>query len=120
MPLDVHRPGDHPAFAGHFPGLPVLPGAVLLDEALHVLEQERGIDPIEWRVASAKFLDPVRPGDALRVEHSASADVIRFTVRVAKPGVASQVWLGQLRPEPHPQTAPRRRHPRSTPSPHEL
>jgi 3-hydroxymyristoyl/3-hydroxydecanoyl-(acyl carrier protein) dehydratase len=81
-------PADHPAFAGHFPGMPVLPGAALLDEALHVLEEDLAFDPVEWRITTAKFLEPVRPGDVLVVEHSASADVIRFAVRVAKPGVA--------------------------------
>ena len=32
-------PADHPSFAGHFPKFPVLPGAVLLDEALQAIEQ---------------------------------------------------------------------------------
>ena len=68
--------------------MPVLPGAALLDEALHVLEEDLAFDPVEWRITTAKFLEPVRPGDVLVVEHSASADVIRFAVRVAKPGVA--------------------------------
>ena len=35
---------DHPAFAGHFPGFPVVPGALLLDEMLKVIEEARGID----------------------------------------------------------------------------
>jgi 3-hydroxyacyl-[acyl-carrier-protein] dehydratase len=77
-------PADHPAFAGHFPGMPLLPGAALLDEALHVLEQELGFDPVEWQITTAKFLEPVRPGDVLAVEHSADNDMIRFAVRIAE------------------------------------
>jgi 3-hydroxymyristoyl/3-hydroxydecanoyl-(acyl carrier protein) dehydratase len=83
-------PIDHPAFAGHFPGMPVLPGAALLDEALHVLEEELGFDPVDWQLTTAKFLQPVRPGDVLVVEHSANADVIRFAVRVAQPHAAER------------------------------
>ncbi|MGA2397546.1 MAG: hypothetical protein ABSG30_05760 [Steroidobacteraceae bacterium] len=86
-------PVDHPAFAGHFPDMPVLPGAALLDEALHVLEEELGFDPISWQLTTAKFLEPVRPGDVLAVEHSADADVIRFAVRVAKPHHADRAAL---------------------------
>jgi 3-hydroxymyristoyl/3-hydroxydecanoyl-(acyl carrier protein) dehydratase len=81
-------PADHPAFAGHFPGMPVLPGASLLDAVLHVLEEDLALDPIEWQITTAKFLEPVRPGDVLVVEHSADADVIRFALRVAKPYAA--------------------------------
>ena len=81
---------DHPAFAGHFPKFPVLPGAVLLDEALQAIESARGIDLRDWRIASVKFMDAVRPGDALRLEHAAPhSGVIRFTIHAAARLVAS-------------------------------
>ncbi len=82
---------DHPAFAGHFPGMPILPGAVLLDEALRVIEVDLALDLTQWQVAAAKFLERVRPGDVLTIEHSDPANgLVRFTVRVAnRPGVAT-------------------------------
>jgi 3-hydroxymyristoyl/3-hydroxydecanoyl-(acyl carrier protein) dehydratase len=81
---------DHAAYAGHFPGFPILPGAVLLDEALHEIGRSRGIDLTQWRIASAKFLEPVRPGDELTIEHSAPNDAtIRFVIRAANRAVAS-------------------------------
>jgi 3-hydroxyacyl-[acyl-carrier-protein] dehydratase len=86
-------PVDHPAFAGHFPGMPVLPGAALLDEVLHVLEEELAIDLVEWQLTTAKFLEPVRPGDVLTVEHDAAADTVRFAIRVVKPHVADRAAL---------------------------
>jgi 3-hydroxymyristoyl/3-hydroxydecanoyl-(acyl carrier protein) dehydratase len=87
-PIEVAT--DHPAFAGHFPQFPVLPGAVLLDEALRVIERERGIDLTQWQITSAKFLDAVRPGDALRLEHEApKSGLIRFTLWAANRTVAT-------------------------------
>jgi acyl-CoA synthetase (AMP-forming)/AMP-acid ligase II len=81
---------DHASFAGHFPGFPILPGAALLDEALHEIERSRSIDLAQWSVASAKFLATVRPGDDLTLEHSASGDAtIRFVIRTASRTVAS-------------------------------
>ncbi|HMK86274.1 MAG TPA: hypothetical protein VK437_09985 [Steroidobacteraceae bacterium] len=77
-------PADHPAFAGHFPGMPILPGAVLLDEALYVIERDLRLDLTQWRLSAAKFLERVGPGDALSLEHAAARDdTVRFTVRVA-------------------------------------
>jgi 3-hydroxymyristoyl/3-hydroxydecanoyl-(acyl carrier protein) dehydratase len=82
--------GDHPAFDGHFPGFPILPGAVLLDATLHEIERARSIDLSRWSVASTKFLAVVRPGDALTLEHSESGDAtIRFVIRTATGTVAS-------------------------------
>lgn len=51
---------DHPAGAGHFPGNPIIPGALLLDRMLDAMGRS-GLDRQEVRVA--KFLHPVRPGD---------------------------------------------------------
>jgi len=81
---------DHAAYAGHFPGLPILSGAVLLDEALQEIGRSRGIDLTQWRIASVKFLGTVRPGDELTIGHSASNDAtIRFVIRAASRAVAS-------------------------------
>ena len=45
-PTTVTIRADHPALAGHFPGIPMLPGVLLLDETLRALEQ-RARSP--WR-----------------------------------------------------------------------
>ena len=86
-PIEVAR--NHPSFAGHFPRFPVLPGAVLLDEALHAIQRARGIEVREWQLAAVKFLGPVLPGDALHLEHALVGGVIRFTIRAASRIVAS-------------------------------
>lgn len=90
MQTSIAIPTDHPAFAGHFPRFPVLPGAVLIDEALHAIERTRGIDLTQWQLAAVKFLDAVRPGEELRMEHAApQTGTIRFTIHAANRIVAS-------------------------------
>ena len=56
---------DHPTAAGHFPGNPIIPGAVLLDEVLQAIAGDGGAAPSVIR--SVKFLQPVRPGDVLLI-----------------------------------------------------
>lgn len=77
-PLPAYAP-EHPAFAGHFPGHPIVPGVLLLDAALHAL----GADAAGGcRIASAKFLRPVAPATALELQASVSdAGGWRFAVR---------------------------------------
>jgi 3-hydroxyacyl-[acyl-carrier-protein] dehydratase len=106
-------PRDHPAFAGHFPRFPVLPGAALLDAALQVIERDRGIDLLQWQVASVKFLDVVRPVDVLGLRHDAcNGGLIRFTVLATDRGKDRTVASGSLssgRPAsaPRPDAVPR-------------
>ena len=87
---------DHPAFAGHFPGMPILPGALLLDEALHAIEADRNLDLTQWQVTAAKFLEPARPGDALTIEHTQVPNgTLRFAVRIAgRPALTGSLTLG--------------------------
>jgi len=77
--------------------MPVLPGALLLDEVLHLVQLELALDLVEWQVAAAKFLEPVRPGDVLTMEHTAASDTVRFAVRVAD-RLALTGSLARLRP----------------------
>lgn len=84
----------HPALAGHFPGAPVLPGVVLLDEMVRALEQEGGAAR-RWTVGAAKFLKPVQPGESLTLEYEPLPNgSMRFAVSSAGRPVAS----GVLRP----------------------
>lgn len=56
---------DHPAFAGHFPGEPILPGVVLLDAALHLVLRPGNPGTHRWKILTAKFHRVVRPGEML-------------------------------------------------------
>jgi 3-hydroxymyristoyl/3-hydroxydecanoyl-(acyl carrier protein) dehydratase len=72
---------QHPALAGHFPGTPIVPGVVLLDETLRAVEQDSAAAATRWRISMAKFLSPVRPGEELTLAHESQADgSLRFTV----------------------------------------
>lgn len=78
-------PADHPAFAGHFPGQPLLPGVLLLAEAMEALAAApalaAALGPAPT-LAAAKFLAPVRPGDALVVVLTpAAGGAVAFEVR---------------------------------------
>jgi len=74
---------DHPCLPGHFPSRPVVPGVVLLDEALALLlARATGLRVSGLPVA--RFLRPVLPGEVVEVVHEhVEAGRVGFVCRVA-------------------------------------
>lgn len=74
---------DHPAFDGHFPGQPILPGVVLLSLVMQALARQPalrerlGATPL---IDSVKFLAPVRPGARLVVQLAEAGRGVGFEV----------------------------------------
>ena len=87
---------EHRSSLGHFPGNPIIPGAVLLQQVVARIGVEHpGL--ICRAVISAKFLRPVRPGDTIAIDWKASATGdIRFTCQVAHntPAVTGVLRVG--------------------------
>jgi len=80
----THRvAADLPAFDGHFPGAPVLPGAYLLAIVLHHLELQPALaarlGPLP-QVQQVKFLAPVAPGETLSIRFEPQPRGIAFAV----------------------------------------
>lgn len=83
-------PVDHPAFAGHFPDAPILPGVVLLDVALQNIAEVNKVTLESCEICSVKFLSPVKPGDVLTIEYNTSVNgTLHFDITVDKHKVAT-------------------------------
>jgi 3-hydroxymyristoyl/3-hydroxydecanoyl-(acyl carrier protein) dehydratase len=81
---------DHPAFTGHFPQAPILPGVVLLDAVLQAVAASGRYATNDWQVSSAKFHHVVTPGETLCIEHEATATgSVKFRVASGDQTVAS-------------------------------
>jgi hypothetical protein len=89
--IELHVHADHPAFAGHFPGNPILPGVVLLAEVFEAVLAVPALAPVLGtapRLGVVKFLTPVRPGDTLVLR-------LRHTPQAAAPsGLRFEAWCG--------------------------
>jgi 3-hydroxymyristoyl/3-hydroxydecanoyl-(acyl carrier protein) dehydratase len=69
---------DHPSLAGHFPGNPIVPGVVLLEEVMRAFEAWRPAErPVEMPVV--KFLAPLRPEQSFTIRFAESgSNRVRF------------------------------------------
>ena len=61
-------PAQHPALAGHFPGNPIVPGVVVLDAVISAAEAWLGASFHVDRLSHAKFIAPLKPDEAARIE----------------------------------------------------
>ncbi|HTH74252.1 MAG TPA: AMP-binding protein [Trinickia sp.] len=93
MHYDLRVPATLVHFAGHFPGLPILPGVVQIDWAVELGAQQW---PEVREIASVerlKFMAPVPPGAILRLTlaHDAERRRMRFAFRLGQRDSASGV-----------------------------
>ncbi len=88
----VSIPHDHPSLAGHFPGHPVVPGVVLLDEVLSLVRERSGGVQSVAGLPLVKFSSPLRPGEVVTIHVDLDgATEAAFSCRVETRLVASGI-----------------------------
>jgi 3-hydroxyacyl-[acyl-carrier-protein] dehydratase len=101
---------NEPQFAGHFPGLPVMPGVLIVEAMAQsgaILAHACGsFDPEKqvvyfMTIDKAKFRNPVRPGDRLELEvlplrKGSSVWKMQGTARVGGQVVASCEFMATI------------------------
>jgi len=82
-------------FAGHFPGLPILPGVVLIDWAVRLAATRNSAVRAIASVDQLKFMAPVPPGAvvSLRLTHEPDRSRVRFVARLGARDCASGVLV---------------------------
>ena len=71
---------DHPALPGHFPGAPLVPGVVLLDQVLLSAEKWLGRPLILQSMPQAKFTAPLLPERKALLRLQLRGTELRFTI----------------------------------------
>ena len=81
---------DHPALSGHFPGFPVVPGVLVLDEVIETLKQRYGDALVVTGLPAVKLSSPLKPEEPLMITiESEDARTAVFTCRVGSRLIAS-------------------------------
>lgn len=89
--VPLHVGVDHPAFPGHFPGRPLVPGVLLLQLALRAVEGE--LATTVRGLSAVKFLSPALPGQPLDLAFSAGPGGVRFEIRSGARQVATGTFV---------------------------
>ncbi len=83
-------PLDLPAFEGHFPYNPIVPGVVLLDQVLLRIQQSNQFGSMKLSVINTKFLSPVKPGELISFQFNVVGGVtLHFDMYVQERKIAT-------------------------------
>jgi 3-hydroxyacyl-[acyl-carrier-protein] dehydratase len=90
---EIQFAADHPTAAGHFPGNPIIPGALMLDFVVAAIVHEHESDAV--LIKTAKFLQAVRPGECIDLRwQKRPGGGIKFECSVA--GQSSLAMIGVI------------------------
>jgi len=85
---DIQVSKNHPSLAGHFPGHPIVPGVVLIDEIIGVIQSARQ-ELVLKKIRHIKFLKPLSAGDVCHMNiEIQSHDNVSFTCSTDKHVIA--------------------------------
>jgi 3-hydroxyacyl-[acyl-carrier-protein] dehydratase len=92
---------NHPSLPGHFPGEPLVPGVVILDEVIAALHEWRRDSELRG-MPNVKFLAPLKPEQLFTILLSATSKnsgevsfCCRAEERVIVEGRLAVVWGGK-------------------------
>lgn len=71
---------DHPALPGHFPGRPIVPGVVILDQVQQAIACSDAAINAPLKLAQVKFLYPLLPGEDAEIALEATSHGWKFRV----------------------------------------
>ena len=87
-------PAKHPALAGHFPGNPIVPGVLILDAVISAAEAWLGAGFHVRGLSHAKFLAPLKPDEAARIELLLRWPLLEFAVYRGEATIAKGTLSG--------------------------
>jgi 3-hydroxyacyl-[acyl-carrier-protein] dehydratase len=73
-------PADHPCLPGHFPGRPLVPGVVILEQVLLAISRQCEVPLTALRLPQVKFMASLLPGQTATIELEGAAPRWRFKV----------------------------------------
>ena len=76
--LTLKVPPELPMFAGHFPGMPILPGVTLIDWAALIAETYLGVSNEFAVVDNLKFNAAIYPAETLELTLTLCSEGVRF------------------------------------------
>ena len=94
--MHFSSPADHPCLPGHFPGHPLVPGVVVLEQVLLAAAAEHGQALSHLRLPQVKFLAPLYPGQQATVQLQGQGPRLKFQVS----GPSGLLVRGELVIEP--------------------
>ena len=80
--FDICIPVAHPAIPGHFPGYPIVPGVLILDQMLMTTQQMSGLQVA--RFEHVKFLSLLRPDERSQVVCDVDGEHAMFQITLQR------------------------------------
>lgn len=93
----IKVPLQHACFAGHFPGNPIVPGALLMQWVFQLLREQLPGHEVKG-VKSIKFTASLKPGDScdLEFQHEAATGKVRLSCQSEAGVICKAVVLVSL------------------------